>query len=45
MIEESLLVFSAVKKLERVGDLLKNISESIIFYLDAEVLTHKKKVK
>lgn len=45
MIEESLLLYGAVKKLERVGDLLKNISESIIFYLEAEVLVHKKKVK
>ena len=41
--EQALLLFSVIKKLERVGDLLKNISESIIFYLDAEVLVHKKK--
>ena len=45
MIEASLLLFGAVKKIERVGDLLKNISESIIFFLEAEVLVHKKKVK
>jgi phosphate transport system protein len=32
-----------VKKLERVGDLIKNIAEEIIFYVDAEVLKHKRK--
>ena len=45
IIDEALLIFSTLKKLERVGDLLKNISEGIIFYLEAEVLTHKKKKK
>ena len=45
MIEASLLLFGVMKKIERVGDLLKNISESIIFFLEAEVLVHKKKVK
>jgi phosphate transport system protein len=43
--EEALLIFAVIKKLERVGDLLKNISEGIIFYLEAEVLVHKKNVK
>jgi phosphate transport system protein len=32
-----------MKKFEKIGDLLKNISESIIFYVDAEILKHKKK--
>lgn len=44
MIEASLLLFGIVKKIERVGDLLKNISESIIYYLEAEVVVHKKKI-
>ena len=43
IIQQALLVFSVIKKLERVGDLVKNIAEEIIFYVDAEVLKHKKK--
>ena len=39
---ESLFVLSAVRKLERVGDLTKNIAEEIIFYIEAKVLKHKK---
>ncbi len=42
LIQQSLVLFSVVKKLERVGDLVKNIAEEIIFYVDAEVLKHKK---
>lgn len=45
IIKQALLLFVVVKKLERVGDLIKNISEEIIFYIDAEVLKHKKKKK
>lgn len=45
IIHDALLVFSVVKKLERVGDLIKNVAEEIIFYIDAEVLKHKKKKK
>ncbi len=41
--EQALILFSAIKKMERVGDLLKNIAEEIIFYIDAEVVKHKKK--
>ncbi len=41
--QQALILFSVVKKLERVGDLIKNIAEEIIFYVDAEVLKHKKK--
>ena len=38
---ESLFVLSAVRKMERVGDLAKNIAEEIIFYIEAKVLKHK----
>jgi phosphate transport system protein len=40
---EALVLFSVIKKMERVGDLIKNIGEEIIFYIDAEVVKHKKK--
>lgn len=43
IIPEALILFSVVKKLERVGDLIKNIAEDIIFYVDAEVIKHKRK--
>lgn len=39
---QSLFLFSALRKLERVGDLTKNIAEQSIFYLEAEVVRHKK---
>jgi phosphate transport system protein len=38
---QSLFLFSALRKLERVGDLTKNIAEQTIFYLEAEVVRHK----
>jgi phosphate transport system protein len=44
-ISEALRLFAVIKKLERVGDLLKNIAEEIIFYREAEQLKHKKKKK
>jgi len=34
---------SVVRKLERVGDQTKNISEEIIFYIEAKVLKHRTK--
>ncbi len=37
-----LYLFSIVRKLERVGDLSKNIAEELIFYIEAKVLKHKK---
>ncbi len=43
IIEQALILSSVIKKLERVGDLIKNIAEDIIFYIDAEVVKHKKK--
>jgi|TARA_B110001454_G_scaffold67951_1_gene66313 phosphate transport system protein len=43
VIADTLLLFSVIKKMERVGDLIKNIAEEIIFYIDAEVVKHKKK--
>lgn len=43
LIDEYLLLFSVIKKIERVGDLITNIGEEIIFYLEAEVLKHRKK--
>jgi phosphate transport system protein len=31
------------RKLERIGDLIKNIAEEIIFYIEAKILKHKSK--
>lgn len=42
-IDKYLLLFSTIKKIERVGDLAKNIAEETIFYTEAKVLKHKKK--
>lgn len=38
-----LYLFSIIRKLERVGDLAKNVAEELIFYIEAKVLKHKKK--
>lgn len=43
IISEALIIFSVVKKFERVGDLIKNVAEEIIFYIDAEVIKHQRK--
>lgn len=40
--QQYLYLFSIIRKLERVGDLTKNIAEEIIFYIEAKVLKHKK---
>lgn len=40
-INQALYLLSAIRKLERVGDQCKNISEEIIFYIEAKVLKHK----
>lgn len=41
-IRNYLYLFSIVRKLERVGDLTKNIAEELIFYLEAKILKHNK---
>jgi len=43
IIDQTLLIFGVIKKFERVGDLIKNVAEEIIFYIDAEVVKHKNK--
>jgi phosphate transport system protein len=40
-LDQALYIHSVIRKLERVGDQSKNISEEIIFYLEAKVLKHK----
>ena len=39
-----LYLLSIIRKLERVGDMVKNIAEELIFYLEAKVLKHNKKI-
>jgi phosphate transport system protein len=36
-----LYLFSIMKKLERVGDMAKNIAEETIFFVDAKIIRHK----
>lgn len=38
---EALYVLSMIRKLERVGDQIKNIAEEIIFFIEAKVLKHQ----
>ncbi len=40
--EECMNLFVIVRKLERVGDHIKNIGEEIIFHKEAKILRHKK---
>lgn len=42
---EILSIYAILSRLERTGDLLTNIAEELIFYLDAEILKHDKKKK
>ena len=42
-IHNYLYLLSIIRKLERVGDLTKNIAEELIFYIEAKVLKHHKK--
>lgn len=42
-IERYLQLFSAMRKIERVGDLAKNVAEETIFFIEAKVLKHKPK--
>ena len=44
-INNVILISRTIGKLERVGDLLKNIAEEIIFYYESKVIRHKKKNK
>lgn len=41
-IKDALYLISIIRKLERIGDQLKNIAEEIIFYIEAKVLKHTK---
>lgn len=43
--KQGLILLSIIKKLERVGDQVSNISEEIIFYKDAKIVKHKSKKK
>jgi phosphate transport system protein len=38
--EQALYVLSIIRKLERVGDQIKNIAEEIIFFIEAKVVKH-----
>ena len=40
-IEKDLYLLLIHRKLERTGDLIKNMAEEIIFYVEAKVLKHK----
>lgn len=42
-IEQGLNILSVIRKLERVGDQTKNISEEIIFFIEAKVVKHRTK--
>lgn len=44
-VHDCLNLYVVVRKLERVGDHIKNIGEEIIFYKEAKILRHKKKLK
>ena len=43
LVKQYLMALVVMKKYEKIGDLLKNISESIIYYIDAKIFKHKKK--
>lgn len=42
-IEQILYLNSIVKKIERIGDLTKNMAEELIFYTEAKVIKHENK--
>lgn len=44
-VSDAILVSRVVGKLERVGDLIKNMAEEVIFYIESEVIKHKKRNK
>jgi len=39
-VDQDIFLLLIIKKLERIGDLVKNIAEEIIFYLEAKILKH-----
>jgi len=39
-VKNLLYLFSTIKKIEQVGDLVKNIAEEIIFYIEARMIKH-----
>ncbi len=43
-INNYLYLLSIIRKLERVGDMTKNIAEELIFYIEAKVLKHNSKL-
>ena len=43
-IAPALYILSIVRKMERVGDHLTNIAEEVIFYKEAKVMRHRKKM-
>ncbi len=42
-VEKYLQLFSAIHRIERMGDQAKSIAEEIVFYLEAKVIRHQKK--
>jgi phosphate transport system protein len=42
-VERLLTMSSTIRKLERVGDLVKNVAEETVFYTEAKILKHKSK--
>lgn len=44
-INTAFLLLKTISKLERVGDLIKNMAEEVLFYHDSKVVKHKKKNK
>lgn len=44
-ISNLIFISRTIGKLERTGDLIKNIAEEILFYYDSKVIKHKKKNK
>jgi phosphate transport system protein len=43
-VERLLVISSIIRKLERVGDLVKNVAEETVFYTEAKILKHKDKL-
>jgi phosphate transport system protein len=44
-VKNTIHLFSIIGKLERCGDLIKNIAEDIMFYIEAEIIRHQKRNK